>query len=322
MRDLLERKKMNGKKPFIITIDTEGDNLWAKPTVIETQNAEGLYRFQELCNSFRFKPVYLTNYEMAISDSFVRFGRKYLEDGQCEIGMHLHAWNSPPSFDLTGDDYKNQPYLYEYPKEVIDSKVGFMTNLLRSTFGCEIVSHRAGRWAMSEEYFTILAEHGYKVDCSVTPGINWSGTLGNPAGKGGADYSNAPHDVYRISCGKEYSILEVPVTISRIPRFEKLDFPCWMQDKLTPLVRRFFYRNVWLRPMGDNLESMIALVNTAPDYLQFMIHSSELSVGLNPTFLTEESIDTLYMDLQMLFELISRDYCGMTLKDFHDLKRV
>ncbi|KUQ83408.1 hypothetical protein AWI27_16640 [Enterobacter hormaechei subsp. steigerwaltii] len=55
------------KKPaFIITIDTEGDNLWQNHRVIKTENARYLARFQALCERFGFKPVWLTNYEMAV----------------------------------------------------------------------------------------------------------------------------------------------------------------------------------------------------------------------------------------------------------------
>lgn len=144
------------KIPFIITIDTEGDNLWSKPKVIETKNTEGLYRFQELCNKYGFKPVYLTNYEMVMDDKFVEFGKLFSTNGQCEIGMHLHAWNSPPEYNLTKDDYLYQPFLCEYPTEVIEKKVGFITELLRNRFSTDIVSHRAGRWAMSDDYIRVL----------------------------------------------------------------------------------------------------------------------------------------------------------------------
>ncbi|MDR8263551.1 deacetylase, partial [Acinetobacter baumannii] len=48
---------------FLITIDTEGDNLWQKHDSITTENARYLPRFQQLCEKYGFKPVYLTNYE-------------------------------------------------------------------------------------------------------------------------------------------------------------------------------------------------------------------------------------------------------------------
>ena len=37
-----------------------------------------------------------------------------------------------------------------------------------------LVSHRAGRWAINEIYLSILTEFNYSLDCSYTPYINWS----------------------------------------------------------------------------------------------------------------------------------------------------
>ena len=50
------------KRALLITIDTEGDRLWSRPTTVETRNAEYLPRFQSLCERYGFKPTYLTNY--------------------------------------------------------------------------------------------------------------------------------------------------------------------------------------------------------------------------------------------------------------------
>jgi hypothetical protein len=65
-------------KHFIITVDTEGDNLWEykKGPPIGTENAKYLPRFQSLCEKYGFKPVYFTNYEMASSDTFVTEAKK------------------------------------------------------------------------------------------------------------------------------------------------------------------------------------------------------------------------------------------------------
>ncbi|VFS41716.1 lipopolysaccharide biosynthesis protein WalW [Enterobacter cancerogenus] len=70
------------KKPaFIITIDTEGDNLWQNHRVIKTENARYLARFQSLCERFGFKPVWLTNYEMAIEPVFIAFAKDVIARG-------------------------------------------------------------------------------------------------------------------------------------------------------------------------------------------------------------------------------------------------
>ncbi len=79
--------------PFIITIDTEGDNLWARPREITTRNAEYLPRFQSLCERFGFKPVYLTNYEMAMSNVFVEFARDVVARSAGDTSLLL-TWRS------------------------------------------------------------------------------------------------------------------------------------------------------------------------------------------------------------------------------------
>ena len=118
------------KPAFLITIDTEGDDLWSHPARVTTRNAQFLPRFQSLCEDYGLKPTYLVNYEMVTSHTFVRFGRDVVNRGVAEIGMHLHAWDSPPPHNLTGDDLRQQPYLIEYPTEMMRKKIMHMTDLL------------------------------------------------------------------------------------------------------------------------------------------------------------------------------------------------
>ena len=103
-------------KHFIITVDTEGDNLWAwKPgDIISTNNSRFIDRFQSLCESFGFIPVYLCSYEMIMDDYFCSYISQKANNQLCEIGMHLHAWNTPPFFDIDRCSYA-RPYLIEYP---------------------------------------------------------------------------------------------------------------------------------------------------------------------------------------------------------------
>src|SRR5512139_2317451 len=121
-------ESMDSKPRFLITIDTEGDNLWAKPTKVATRNAAFIPRFQEICEKYGFKPTYLTNFEMASSKEFQEIARGILSRGTTEIGMHLHAWNMPPSFQLTENDAYFTPYLVEYPDQIMRDKVSFMTD--------------------------------------------------------------------------------------------------------------------------------------------------------------------------------------------------
>jgi len=320
---------MSHRPAFIITIDTEGDNEWSRPNPILTRNAAYLPRFQSLCEEFEFKPTWLTNYEMATSPEFVRFGRDVLSRRAGEIGMHLHAWSSPPLKPLTHDDHATHPFLIEFPAEVMAEKIGFMTELLQQQFGVKMLSHRAGRWAFNSTYAKLLDENGYLADCSVTPHVSWRRTLGDPKGEGGPDYRGFPSNAYFIDLENidrpgSSNLLEVPPTIIR----SKLaDAAPWMYEVRG--VKRFAEQYSppisWIFPNGSNVDRMIRCVRTAVsehrEFIEFVIHSSELMPGGSPRFLTNESIEALYVDLRVLFGEISKNFVGATLGEFQATKR-
>jgi hypothetical protein len=320
----------NVKKPcFLITIDTEGDNLWGKPSSIITKNAEYLYRFQKLCEEYSFKPTYLTNYEMASDQVFIEFARDVIKRDTGEIGMHLHPWNSPPLIPLTMDDFSTQPYLIEYNEQIIRQKIEYMTKLLEDTFQVDIVSHRAGRWAINEYYAKALQEFGYKVDCSVTPLINWSSQMGNPCGRGGTNYSSFPDKAYflnlvNVSQEGKSNILEVPMTV--IPTdstfSKKINYECKNTKLVKRLVNRLFPSFCMLRPNGKNLYSLLKIIDKVidnkKDYAEFMIHSSELMPGGSPTFKINRDIEKLYRDLRILFDRVQESFNGATMAEYYN----
>ena len=57
-------------RPFVVTIDTEGDDLWSRPHDISTRNAAFARRFQHLCEAFGLRPTWLVNHGMAHSAVF------------------------------------------------------------------------------------------------------------------------------------------------------------------------------------------------------------------------------------------------------------
>lgn len=312
-------------KPLIITIDTEGDNLWAMPSKATTDNARYLPRFQELCEKYALKPVYLVNHEMATSSVFQEFARDCINRDKAEIGMHLHAWNSPPHYALTSDDAKFQPYLFEYPEEIMRQKIEHLTKTLEDAFGCPIVSHRAGRWGFNTVYARILADNNYLVDCSVTPWYSWEDRPGSPEGSGGPDFSIFPEEPYfmdlaDISRPGNSELLEVPVSI--VPKYHsahqaagRMPGGPFRSFFLTRLQRRA----AWLRPGKTSTDEMISLIanSAGKEHFELMLHSSELMPGGSPTFTLEKDIDDLYEGLERLFFETTEHVRGMTLKEFY-----
>lgn len=316
---------MMPKPAFLITIDTEGDNLWGANT-LTTKNALYLARFQDLCEKYAFRPVWLTNYEMALDPAYVEFARDVIKRDVAEVGMHLHAWNNPPLMAITEDDWRHQPYLIEYPVNLMRQKIHYITQLLEDTFARKMVSHRAGRWAFNEIYAALLLEQGYQVDCSVTPKVNWQFIRGAPQGNGGTDYQRFPVEAYYIdpddiSKPGDSSLLEVPMTIqyrhSAFINAVKRGY-----DRLRGKQRSSSVH--WLRPAGNNLASMKQVVRQTlaggSDYVQYMLHSSEYMPAGSPTFKTADDIERLYDDLQQLFDWLHPQVTGMTLASYAQKK--
>lgn len=315
------------EKYFIITIDTEGDNLWKwKPgDIVSTENTLYLMRFQELCDKYAFKPVWLTNYEMIMDSRYLSFIMNVIERNKGELGMHLHAWNSPPFYELN-KVHNGAPYLIEYPPEIMEEKISFITDLIHKRTGIKPVSHRAGRWAMNQLYFDLLYKNGYVIDCSFTPHINWENAVGQSEGSRGSDYSNIIERAQLITCNgtKNNTIYEVPVTIKNMRSFilpNKPSIYSYFSEFYHCLGKRLF----WMRPKKNNLSKMLEVyrqsMRDGDEYIMFMLHSSELMPGGSPTFQTEHDIDDLFKSLDNLFNTISKTHRGITLQDYYMTKK-
>ena len=264
------------KKFFLITIDTEEDNQWEINKSPSTENVKYLPRFQELAEKYGYKPTWLTTYNMANDEEFVRYFKTKQDNNLCEIGMHLHAWNTPPEYYLEKLT-DARPYLIEYPIEIMEKKIKTLDQLLVEKFKTKPISHRAGRWTTNDEYFNFLKKCGYKIDTSVTPGVNWNKCLGQ-TGIAGSNYTKKPNDTYKI----KDTLLEVPLTIRRIHAFSFKNiksFKNLLREMKSLLVGKY----QWIRPdnsyLLDGIFKVMHKCSNDKEYIMFMIHSSELMPG-------------------------------------------
>lgn len=319
---------------MLITIDTEGDNAWAgKKQANLTKNIRFLPRFQQLCDRFGYKPTYLTSYEIAKDDFFIEFAADVLKRESCEVGLHPHAWNSPPEYKLTSDDMDLLPYMIEYPENIIREKVKIHTELLEERLGLKMYSHRAGRWAFNATYARVLCEFGYKVDCSVTPYVkdilpdrSESGPVKVPL----PNYSKFPDEPYFLNEGDisrpgGLPLLEVPMTV--IPNYGQ--FRSFVYELLPRGFCRRMFRGLfgaparWFRPTRRKPRDLMRVakkkIKSNSDYIMFMIHSSEFMPGANPQFRNEKQVDKLFENIERVFEwLHEQGVSAATCNEFYD----
>lgn len=316
MNFFIERnvKKVNNSKLFFITVDTEEDNQWSKSEKCTTNNTKYLPRFQELAEKYGFKPTWLTTYKMVNDNDFVKYFKEKQNKDLCEIGMHLHAWNTPPEYKLNRIN-NEKSYLIEYPPKIMEEKIKNLDEALANRFGTKPISHRAGRWTMNEEYFELLKKHGYKIDCSVTPHINWEKLKGS-SGVPGSDYSKKKEIIDNYN-----GIIEIPVTIKKIHYFD-----CKKNKNIKHLIKEFKRficgRIQWIRliELGDidGIMKAIDKCNKNNEYIMFMIHSSELMPGGSPYFKTKEDIEKLYRDIEYIFKYSKKiGYKGITMREYY-----
>jgi hypothetical protein len=304
--------------PFFLTIDTEGDNIWSRPKNITSKNTENLYRFQILCEKYNVKPIYLTNYEAAINSGFQQFIE--IHKNNLEVGLHLHAWNSPPDYNLTNDDFYHQPYLHEYPDKIIIEKIDYMTKLLQDTFNSNIISHRGGRYSINDTIIESLYKNGIKVDCSVVPGINWAKSKGNPSENGGPNFKYSKANIHQLND----LLLEIPVS-TNISKFNSI-----LDEKYLPLkilAKLLNQQTVMLRSKVNNLPTLKKIVEkniqNNVGHLEYILHSSELVNGYSPLIKSTKDENIFYKNLELFFiylqNLTIKSY---TFKEYLDSKNV
>lgn len=299
------------KRNFIITVDTEGDNQWSiyNGQNITTENANFIPRFQEMCEEFGFKPVYLVNYEMANNDFLMDYLKKKQKEGVCEIGTHLHSWNSPPEHELERK-FEGNPYITEYPEQIVYEKIDFMTKLIESKVGIRPVVHRAGRWASSDCMFDILSELGYIADCSVVSGCNMLNYPGKTVSYG-FDYRTYPNEAYLV----KDNLIEIPMTVKHIQHTLAGKS---IKNRAKNLI---VGKDRWLRPAISTVKEMKLnideRVENGSDYAEFMIHSTELMPGGSPYFKNSRDVEREYKDMRTIFTYaVQCGFEGITMRDY------
>ena len=116
--------------------------------------------------------------------------------GDCEIGAHHHAWETPP---FTPEDVKRHPY-------ALDAAARAVRGAARGADGGDRargrrprpVSYRSGRFGFSAAHVAALERHGYLVESSVAP-------LFYEAHKGGPDFVDAPLTPYFLAYDQRHA---------------------------------------------------------------------------------------------------------------------
>ncbi len=290
---------------LIVTIDTEEDN-WANFDAgnFTVDNIEEIPGLQEIFDEFSVRPTYLITYPVATAQRSAGVFKKILKRDGCEIGSHLHPWNTPPMEETPSPRHS---MLCNLPEELQLKKVKTLTETLEQVFGKRPVSFRAGRWGYSENVARTLVAADYLVDTSVAPYVDWSS-------EHGPNFTDVPLQPYwhRIDevfpGGSTDELIEIPATVG----FLQSDFAeAHRRHRAivnSPLRRLKLYgvayklnllNKIWLSPENHSAYEMTRLTKRLMEkqfpYVNLTFHSPTLRRGLTP-FVSTANDERRFLD--------------------------
>jgi hypothetical protein len=298
---------------LLVAIDTEGDNQWdvAARRHQRFENIYALGRLHEFFERHGVRPTYVITYPVAGDPRSGDVLRSLADRGNCEIGAHHHAWETPP---FQPQDIERHPYASSLPLDRFDKQLLVLTDAIEAAVGKRPVSYRSGRFGFSAAHVSSLEREGYLIESSVAP-------LFYEAHKGGPDFVGAPVTPYFLAYDDAIrpgtsEVLELPISAALNRRV-----PAWIERlygrapspyntrRALRLLRIAHVR--WLRPSYSSAEDMITLARDLVDrgapMLNLLFHSSEAIVGGSPYNRTEAELSAFFDRLGAFFTYASRE---------------
>lgn len=310
---------------LLVAIDTEGDNQWdAEARRHQTfENLYALGRLHDFFGRHGVRPTYVITHPVATDARSAEVLRGLLARGDCEVGAHHHAWETPPCEPA---DIDRHPYAMSLPLDQFDAQLASLTRAITEAVGTPPISYRSGRFGFSATHVSSLEQHGYKVESSVAP-------LFYEAHKQGPDFVGAPLHPYYLAYDDatqpgNSQLLELPLSAAlnrRVPAFVER----WYGRAPSPYMTKRILRLLriaevqWLRPSYSSAEDMIALgtrlTKRGAPILNLLFHSSEAIVGGSPYNRTEAELNA-FLDRLGRFLTHATSQLGaepMTFAEYH-----
>ena len=298
---------------LLVGIDTEGDNQW-DAAARANQTFENIYALPKLHALFArhgVQPTYVITHPVASDARSAEVLSRLLEGGDCEIGAHHHAWETPP---FSPADVQRHPYASMLPRAQFEAQLESLTSAITRAVGRRPVSYRSGRFGFAAGHVAALEREGYLVESSVAP-------LFYETHKGGPEFVEAPIRPYFLAYDSAVQpgssdLLEVPVSAGlnrRVPRALAYAYARAPRPYTTKRLLRALgiVRMQWLRPSYSSLDDMRALAadlaRRGVPVLNLLFHSSEAIVGGSPYNRTQAELDAFCDRLERFLVYATRE---------------
>lgn len=279
---------------FLLTVDTEEEFNWRAPLDRYEHRIDAvpaLRKFQQFCEGFAVKPIYLVDYPIAASPGAVEALRRALETGRAEIGVQLHPWVNPPHEEEINTF---NSYAGNLPAELERAKFMELRDMIEHNFGVVPRIFRCGRYGTGPNTAQILIDGGISIDTSVRARFDYSGD-------GGPNYREHPVRPYWLN--RAAGLLELPLTTVYWGPLGRLG--AWLYPRMwrIPLLRGVLAKaglleRIPLTPEGVSVKEAIRGIDTAIakglPVLVLSFHSPSLVPGNTPYVDNDAQLDEFY----------------------------
>jgi hypothetical protein len=291
-----------------LAIDAEEDFDWDQPvhgTFYSTDCMRRITDLREIVAAYGLRPTYLLTYPVLEDSDIVRLIRAQYERGECDMGLQLHHWVTPP-FDEPDNRIS---YLGSVDPAVEERKLVTLIQSFRKAFGFEPLVFRAGRYGLSHASTGLLEKHGFLVDTSLAPRTDF-----RP--QGGPDFSLYECDPFWF--GQQRALLEMPLCRSLVGWGGELA-PLLYRAAATPALARWRIaavlsrlrcaERITLSPEGNNFNAMCRFLRHRRDNGQSVFsvsfHSSSLVPGRNPYVRNRAELHAFYDRLSAILDAMA-----------------
>jgi hypothetical protein len=289
-----------------LVLDAGEDFAWDQPARDTGYSTDGMRRIvdlREILAAYGLRPTYLLTYPVLENADVLRIIRGQHERGECDMGIDLHPWLTPP-FDGPTDQ---SSYLGNLDVAVEERKLVKLMTKFREMFGMEPATFRAGCYALSHSTTRLLEKYGFVVDTSLAPRTNFC-----PAG--GPDFSSYDCDAFWF--GKERVLLEMPLCRSVIgwsgglaPRLYKAVSAPGRWRAAFVLGRLRCAERITLSPEGNSYAAMRRFLRQrrgqSQNVFSLSFRSSSLWPGRNPYVRSRHDLHMFYDRLSAILDTMA-----------------
>lgn len=318
---------------LLVNIDTEEEGLFGDsyPTrKWRLKHLAELPRLQSVFDAHQVRPTYQVTTPVVKNKRGSAILERFLQDGRCDIGGHLHPWSTRP-IDHPIDHAHSMPCML--PIDTVRRKLETLTRQIRDRFAIQPVTYRSGRYGSSAAHVPLLLDLGYRVETSVCPFVSH-------APDGGPDYSGAPLEPYwlgdedmldpqpsgqmlcvPISAGFNRSCFRFASRLLRVLRVR----PIRHARLIGALHRSGILRLIRLNPEMTSLPDMCnlcrALMRRGTEVFHLTFHSSNIGVGGTPYVPTKAARDAFLQRVSGIVQfLVNRhEVQPITAREFYEL---